>query len=136
MTTAAIIAEIEKAQHAQQKKLPEFRPGDTVRVHFKILEGDKVRVQAFEGVCIAHRKGGNRATMTVRKMSFGQGVERIFPLSSPQVEKIDVIQRGRVRRAKLFYLRNLKGKKARIKAQQEFGNLVATPAHAEQPQQS
>lgn len=117
-----IIAEIEKPF---VKPLPEFRPGDTIRVHFKILEGDKMRVQAFEGVCIARRRGGNRGTMTVRKMSFGQGVERIFPLCSPQIEKVDVVQRGRVRRAKLFYLRNLKGKKARIKAQQEFGGTVA-----------
>lgn len=130
-----IIAEIEKAY---AKKLPEFRPGDTVRVHFKILEGDKMRVQAFEGVCISRRKGGNRGTMTVRKMSFGQGVERVFPMCSPQIEKIDVVQRGRVRRAKLFYLRNLKGKKARIKAAQEFGNIVAgapvAAAGADQPQ--
>lgn len=117
-----IIAEIEKSY---VKQLPQFRPGDTVRVHFKILEGDKIRVQAFEGVCISRRRGGNRGTMTVRKMSFGQGVERIFPLCSPQIEKVDVVQRGRVRRAKLFYLRNLKGKKARIKAQQEFGGVVA-----------
>jgi large subunit ribosomal protein L19 len=116
-----IIAEIEKSF---VKPLPEFRPGDTIRVHFKILEGDKMRVQAFEGVCISKKRGGNRGTMTVRKMSFGQGVERIFPLASPQIEKVDVVQRGRVRRAKLFYLRNLKGKKARIKAQQEFGGVV------------
>ena len=117
-----IIAEIEKSFH---KPLPEFRPGDTIRVHFKILEGDKVRVQAFEGVCISKRRGGNRGTMTVRKMSFGQGVERIFPLCSPQIEKVDVVQRGRVRRAKLFYLRSLKGKKARIKALQTFGTAAA-----------
>jgi large subunit ribosomal protein L19 len=117
-----IIAEIEKSY---LKPLPEFRPGDTIRVHFKILEGDKMRVQAFEGVCIARRRGGNRGTMTVRKMSFGQGVERIFPLCSPQIEKVDVVQRGRVRRAKLFYLRALKGKKARIKAHQDFGPSAA-----------
>lgn len=117
-----IIAELEKSY---AKPLPEFRPGDTIRVHFKILEGDKMRVQAFEGVCIARRRGGNRGTMTVRKVSFGQGVERIFPLCSPQIEKVDVVQRGRVRRAKLFYLRNLKGKKARIKAHQEFGTASA-----------
>lgn len=103
------------------RKVPDFRPGDTIRVNFRILEGDKERVQSFEGVCIALRRGGNRGTIIVRKMSFGQGVERIFPLSSPRIEKIDVVQRGRVRRAKLFYLRGLKGKKARIKAQQEFG---------------
>ncbi|OGQ24374.1 MAG: 50S ribosomal protein L19 [Deltaproteobacteria bacterium RBG_16_71_12] len=121
-STSPIITEIEQAQ---VKKLPAFRPGDTVRVHFKILEGDKTRVQAFEGVCIALRRGGNRGTVTVRKMSFGQGVERIFPLASPQIDKVDVVQRGRVRRARLFYLRNLRGKKARIKALAEFGTAVA-----------
>jgi large subunit ribosomal protein L19 len=112
-----LIAELEKTFLRQT---PEFRPGDTIRVHFRILEGDKERVQQFEGVCIGRRRGGNRGTITVRKMSFGQGVERIFPLSSPRIEKIDVVQRGRVRRAKLFYLRGLKGKKARIKAQMDF----------------
>ncbi|MDP2344314.1 MAG: 50S ribosomal protein L19 [Deltaproteobacteria bacterium] len=101
-------------------KTPDFRPGDTIRVNFRILEGDKERVQMFEGVCIARRSGGNRGTITVRKVTFGQGVERIFPLCSPRIEKIDIVQRGRVRRAKLFYLRGLKGKKARIKAQVEF----------------
>ncbi|MCC7071249.1 MAG: 50S ribosomal protein L19 [Deltaproteobacteria bacterium] len=122
-STSPIITAIETAQ---VKKLPAFRPGDTVRVHFKILEGDKTRVQAFEGVCIALRRGGNRGTVTVRKMSFGQGVERVFPLASPQIDKVDVLQRGRVRRARLFYLRNLRGKKARIKALAEFGTVVST----------
>jgi large subunit ribosomal protein L19 len=126
-----IIAELEKAYSS---KLPQFRPGDTVRVHFKILEGDKVRVQAFEGVCISRRNGGNRGTITVRKMSFGQGVERVFPLFSPQIEKVDIVQRGRVRRAKLFYLRNLQGKKARIKAALEFGNVIGAPPQGEAPQ--
>lgn len=113
---------IQAIEAEQTKKLPDFRPGDTIRVHLKILEGDKERVQAFEGVCIARRRGGNRGTITVRKISFGQGVERIFPTSSPRIEKIDVLQRGRVRRAKLFYLRSLRGKKARIKAQQDFSS--------------
>jgi len=117
-----IIQEIE-AEYVRQ--MPDFRAGDTIRVHLKILEGDKERVQAFEGMCIARRRGGNRGTITVRKMSFGQGVERIFPLSSPRIEKIDVVQRGRVRRAKLFYLRGLRGKKARIKAQSTYGNSDA-----------
>lgn len=107
------------------RQYPEFRPGDTIRVHFRILEGDKERVQQFEGVCIGRKRGGNRSTITVRKMSFGQGVERIFPLSSPRIEKIDVVQRGRVRRAKLFYLRALRGKKARIKAQVDFTRTAA-----------
>jgi large subunit ribosomal protein L19 len=114
-----IIQEIE-AEYVRQ--MPDFRAGDTIRVHLKILEGDKERVQAFEGMCIARRRGGNRGTITVRKMSFGQGVERIFPINSPRIEKIDVLQRGRVRRAKLFYLRGLKGKKARIKSLQDFSS--------------
>lgn len=99
---------------------PEFRPGDTIRVMFRIREGDKERTQAFEGVCIARNRGGNRGTITVRKMSFGQGVERVFPLSSPRIEKIEVVQRGRVRRSRLFYLRSLRGKKARIKARMDW----------------
>ena len=111
---------IQEIEAAYVLKTPDFRPGDTIRVNFRILEGDKERVQMFEGVCISRRRGGNRGTITVRKVSFGQGVERIFPLCSPRIEKIDIVQRGRVRRAKLFYLRGLKGKKARIKAQVEF----------------
>ena len=114
-----IIQEIE-AEYVRQ--MPDFRAGDTIRVHLKILEGDKERVQAFEGMCIARRRGGNRGTITVRKMTFGQGVERIFPINSPRIEKIDVLQRGRVRRAKLFSLRGLKGKKARIKSLQDFSS--------------
>lgn len=101
--------------------LSEFRAGDTVRVSLRIKEGKKERTQAFEGVCIAKKGGGNRAMATVRKISFGQGVERIFPLSSPRIDKIDVIQRGRVRRAKLYYLRKLRGRKARIRARQDWG---------------
>ena len=126
---STIIQDIEKTF---LRTFPEFRPGDTIRVHFRILEGDKERVQVFEGVCIARRRGGNRGTITVRKMSFSQGVERIFPLSSPRIEKIDVVQRGRVRRAKLFYLRGLRGKKARIRAQHDYGSRtpVAAPAPA------
>lgn len=115
---ANIIDEIE--QGFIRKDLPDFRAGDTVRVHFRIQEGDKERVQVFEGVCIDLRRGGNRSNITVRKMSFSVGVERIFPLASPRIEKIEVVQRGRVRRAKLFYLRALRGKKARIKARMDF----------------
>jgi large subunit ribosomal protein L19 len=97
------------------RKTPDFRPGDTVRVHLKIMEGDKERVQAFEGVCIARRRGGNRGTVTIRKMSFGQGVERIFPLHSPVIDKIEVVRTAKVRRAKLYFLRGLRGKAARMK---------------------
>jgi large subunit ribosomal protein L19 len=95
--------------------IPSFKPGDTVKVHVKIKEGDKERIQVFEGVCIAQKHGGARATFTVRKMSFGHGVERIFPLHSRVIDKIDVVRAGRVRRAKLYYIRELRGKAARIK---------------------
>lgn len=95
--------------------LPEFRVGDSIRVHVKIKEGDKERIQVFEGAVIARRNAGISSTFTVRKTSFGQGVERIFPLHSPIVDKIELIRHGRVRRAKLYYLRNLRGKAARIK---------------------
>jgi large subunit ribosomal protein L19 len=95
--------------------LPDFQVGDTARVHVKIKEGDKERIQVFEGIIIARKNGDLRSTFTVRKTSFGQGVERIFPLHSPVIEKIEVVRRGKVRRAKLYYLRNLRGKAARIK---------------------
>ena len=108
-----IIEQIEKNQ--LRANVPDFEPGDTVRVHVRIKEGDKERLQAFEGVCIARKHGGVRETITVRKTSFGIGVERIFPLHATIVDHIDVIKRGRVRRAKLYYLRNLRGKAARIR---------------------
>ena len=95
--------------------LPSFRPGDTVRVHVKIKEGDKERLQAFEGTVIARKNTGMGETLTVRKVSFGQGVERIFPLHARVIERIDVVRTGKVRRAKLYYLRGLKGKAARLK---------------------
>ncbi|MGH7459320.1 MAG: 50S ribosomal protein L19 [Longimicrobiaceae bacterium] len=95
--------------------VPEFRSGDTVRVNVRVREGDKERVQAFEGVCIARKHGGVSETFTVRKVSGGVGVERIFPLHSPMVASIEVVRQGKVRRAKLYYLRNRRGKSARIK---------------------
>jgi large subunit ribosomal protein L19 len=95
--------------------LPQFTPGDTVAVHIKVIEGNKERIQVFSGVCIKYHKNGINSTITVRKVSNGVGVERIFPLHSPRIEKIEVIRRGKVRRAKLYYLRNLQGKAARIK---------------------
>ncbi len=99
--------------------LPDFRVGDTVRVHVKIIEGEKERVQPFEGVVIRKKKGGIRSTFTVRKISYGVGVERIFPTHSPRIERIDILSRGTVRRAKLFYLRRLKGKAARIRGEKK-----------------
>jgi large subunit ribosomal protein L19 len=98
---------------------PDFKPGDSVRVHVRVVEGDKQRIQVFQGVVIARRGGGTRETFTVRKISGGIGVERIFPFHSPNVDKIEVIRRGRVRRAKLYYLRNLRGKAARIDERRE-----------------
>jgi large subunit ribosomal protein L19 len=115
-----VIDSIEKSQC--RSDIPSFKPGDTVRVHAKIIEGDKERVQVFEGVVISRANGGNRASFTVRKISYGVGVERVFPLHSPRIEKIEVVTIGRVRRAKLYYLRNLSGKAARIK-----GERVVTP---------
>lgn len=95
--------------------LPEFKAGDTVKVHVRIIEGSRERIQVFEGVVIKRRGGGISETFTVRKISYGVGVERTFPVHTPKIEKIDVTRRGRVRRAKLYYLRNLRGKAARIR---------------------
>lgn len=95
--------------------LPEFIPGDTVKVHVKIKEGEKERIQAFQGVVISKRKGTSKASFTVRKVSYGIGVERVFPLHSPIIDKVEVITKGKVRRAKIYYLRKLRGKAARIK---------------------
>jgi large subunit ribosomal protein L19 len=100
--------------------LPAFGPGDTVKVHVKISEGEKERIQVFQGVVISKRKGTTDATFTVRKVSYGVGVERIFPTHSPAIDKIEVVTRGRVRRAKIYYLRKLRGKAARIKERRDF----------------
>ena len=108
-----IIEQIEKEQ--MRTDIPEFRVGDTVRVHVRITEGDKERIQVFEGIVIRRHRGRINATFTVRKVSYGIGVERIFPLHSPQIEKIEVVRRGRVRRARLFYLRDRVGKAARVR---------------------
>jgi large subunit ribosomal protein L19 len=103
------------AKHEREAKHPEFRPGDTIRVHVKIREGEKERLQAFEGTVIARKNVGMGETITVRKMSFGHGVERIFPVHAPVIDHIDVVRSGRVRRAKLYYLRGLRGKAARLR---------------------
>jgi len=117
---------IEKKQ--LRKDITDFRTGDTVRVHWKVKEGEKERVQPFEGVVIRKTQGANRATFTVRKMSYGVGVERIFPLHSPRYERIDVLTRGDVRHNRLFYLRELRGKASRVESQEELE--VAAPAAA------
>lgn len=123
--TLPIIAALESAQRRQ---LPAFRPGDQVKVHYRIREGEKERVQIFQGVVIAHAKGGIGATFTVRKVSFGVGVERIFPQHSPRIERLEIISRGKVRRARLYYLRELEGKAARLK--QDRGEVPASAAAA------
>ena len=112
-----IIQQIEQEQLAkvtEGKDIPDFSPGDTLRVNVKVVEGNRERVQAFEGVCIARRNAGLNSSFTVRKLSYGEGVERVFPLYSPRVESIEIVRKGRVRRAKLYYLRGRTGKRARI----------------------
>jgi large subunit ribosomal protein L19 len=113
-----LIQELEKEQFdklsAAGKTIPEFGPGDTVIVNVKVVEGDRSRVQAYEGVCIGRSGGGLNESFTVRKISYGEGVERVFPVMSPMIDSITVVRRGKVRRAKLYYLRNLRGKSARI----------------------
>jgi large subunit ribosomal protein L19 len=108
-----IITEITKEQ--LRTDLPEFRPGDTVRVHVKVVEGTRERIQMYEGVVIKRRGGGVSSTFTVRKISYGVGVERTFPVHTPKIARLEVLRRGKVRRAKLYYLRELRGKAARIK---------------------
>ncbi|NKB21302.1 MAG: 50S ribosomal protein L19 [Alphaproteobacteria bacterium] len=112
-----IIETLEQEQISKltaEREVPEFGAGDTLRVHVKVVEGTRERVQVFEGVCIARKNSGLSSAFTVRKISYGEGVERVFPLYSPRIEQIEVVRRGAVRRAKLYYLRELRGKKARI----------------------
>jgi len=127
-----IIAQLEQEESARllaARAIPEFRPGDTLRVNVKIKEGERERVQAYEGVCIARQGAGVHESFTVRKISFGEGVERLFPLLSPSIESIEVKRRGVVRRAKLYYLRDRRGKSARI-AERSNSNTKATAAAA------
>ena len=112
-----VIQQLEQEQVAKlsaNKTIPDFEPGDTVLVNVKVTEGDRTRVQAYEGVCIARSGGGLNENFTVRKISYGEGVERVFPLYAPMIDSIKVVRRGKVRRAKLYYLRGLRGKSARI----------------------
>ena len=117
-----IIEQLDKEQAAalsKKREVPEFGPGDTLRVNVKVVEGERTRVQAYEGVCIGRSGGGVNENFTVRKISYGEGVERVFPVHSPLIDSIEVVRRGRVRRAKLYYLRGLRGKAARIAERQE-----------------
>ena len=112
-----IIEQLEKEQLetlVAERAIPEFQAGDTLRVHLKVTEGTRERIQIFEGVCIARKNAGINSAFTVRKISYGEGVERIFPLHSPRIDRIEVVRRGKVRRAKLYYLRGRRGKSARI----------------------
>jgi large subunit ribosomal protein L19 len=114
MSTLTKIEEAQVAKLKETAKLPDFRPGDTLKVNVKVVEGDRERVQAFEGVCIARKNAGLNSSFTVRKISYGEGVERIFPLYSPRLTSVEVVRSGDVRRAKLYYLRGRRGKAARI----------------------
>jgi len=130
-----VIKELEQEEAARvlgDKKIPNFEPGDTVRVNVKIKEGERERVQAYEGVCIARSGGGLQENFTVRKISFGEGVERVFPIMSPMIDSIEVKRRGVVRRAKLYYLRDRRGKSARIaeRAMSAGGNTAKEEAAA------
>jgi len=126
-----IIEKLEQQQIAQlteERNVPEFRAGDTVRVNVRVIEGNRERVQAYEGVCIARRNRGINSSFTVRKISYGEGVERVFPLYSPRIDSIDVVRRGKVRRAKLYYLRELRGKAARIAERRDDRPAAKTAA--------
>jgi len=135
MSAHRILESIDK-QNRRQGDLPEFRPGDSVKVWAKIREGEKTRLQAFEGVCIRRVRKGARSTFTVRKISYGVGVERVFPDNSPNIDKVEVLARGRVNQARLFYLRELSGKAARIKeraAAIQVETAEAAPAEGAEP---
>src|SRR5919107_222873 len=126
-----IIAELEQEQIAKlNETIPDFQPGDTVIVNVKVKEGERSRVQAYEGVCIARNGGGLQESFTVRKISYGEGVERVFPVYSPNIDSIKVVRRGAVRRAKLYYLRDRRGKSARIAERTDRQDKGATPAAA------
>jgi len=129
-----LIQELEKEQLeklAAGKTIPDFGPGDTVTVNVKVKEGDRTRVQAYEGVCIGRNGGGINESFTVRKISYGEGVERVFPIYSPMIDSIKLVRRGKVRRAKLYYLRGLRGKSARIVEKQDQRQTPAAAAAAE-----
>lgn len=133
-----IVEQIEKEQVdklAAERPVPEFAPGDTVKVNVRVVEGTRERIQAYEGVCIARKNDGLNSSFTVRKISYGEGVERVFPLYSPRLESIEVTRRGKVRRAKLYYLRGRRGKSARIAEKtvaRQTGGTESAPAGGEE----
>ena len=129
-----IIEQLDREQIARLgKDIPDFQPGDTVQVNVKVVEGERTRVQAYEGVCIARSGGGLNESFTVRKISYGEGVERVFPVHSPMIDSIKVVRRGKVRRAKLYYLRDRRGKSARIAERSDRVRGVEAPAETETP---
>ena len=131
-----LIQQLEKEQMAKlsaNKEIPDFEPGDTVQVNVKVVEGDRTRIQAYEGVCIGRAGSGLNENFTVRKISYGEGVERVFPLYSPMLDSIKVVRRGKVRRAKLYYLRGRRGKSARIAEGQGHGSNQDRPSHDPSP---
>ena len=130
---SGVVPQIQAIEAAQLRELPAFRPGDQVEVHYRIREGEKERIQVFKGVVIRRKGGGNRETFTVRKISYGVGVERIFAVHSPKIERLEIVSRGHVRRAKLYFLRALRGKKARLRqSQKQSGDLRALKAQNDQ----
>jgi large subunit ribosomal protein L19 len=134
-----VMQQFEQAAEAalvKAKQVPEFRPGDTLRIDIKVVEGDRERLQSFEGVCIAKRNRGLNSSFTLRKISYGEGVERVFPLYSPRLGAIEVVRRGDVRRAKLYYLRGLTGKKARIGERHESEGAEGAASEAAAPAQA
>jgi large subunit ribosomal protein L19 len=131
-----VIQQLEQQQVAalsQARQIPDFRPGDTVRVNVRVIEGNRERVQAFEGVCIARRNRSINSSFTVRKISYGEGVERVFPLYSPRIDSIELVRSGKVRRAKLYYLRGRRGKSARI-AERRIDKLGAVAGNGAAPE--
>lgn len=131
---AITVPEIRAIEQAQLRTLPSFRVGDTIRVHYRIREGEKERVQIFQGVVIRRSRGGLGATFSVRKVSYGVGIERVFPLHSPRIEKVEIASSGHVRRSRLYYLRDLQGKKARLRdVARTGGEATAEAAPSEAP---
>ena len=132
-----VIEQIEAEQIArltEERPIPAFAPGDTVRVHFKVVEGSRERVQVYEGVVIARTSSGVSSAFTVRKISYGEGVERVFPLYSPRIDRIEVVRRGKVRRAKLYYLRSRRGKRARIAEKVDRRHFAEETGAAPEPE--
>ena len=129
-----IIEQLDREQIARLgKQVPDFQPGDTLQVNVKVVEGERSRVQAYEGVCIARSGGGLNESFTVRKISYGEGVERVFPLHSPMIDSVKVVRRGKVRRAKLYYLRDRRGKSARIAERTDRARTADNPAPSGTP---